>query len=94
MRALVLYQLPNQEKENRTGFVVSKKVGNAVTRNRVKRLFREAYRLHAADLVQGKDLVFIARPQAAKLDYQQAATAMKQILKRGGLFSVNKSAQV
>jgi ribonuclease P protein component len=54
-------------------------------------LLREAYRLYAADLVPGRDLVFIARTRAANFDYQQAATAMKQILKKGGLFSVKSN---
>ncbi|NLZ92861.1 MAG: ribonuclease P protein component [Firmicutes bacterium] len=87
-RKLILYRLENQLNINRVGFVVSKKVGKAVTRNRVKRLLREAYRRYAVDLITGNDLVIIARPQAAELDYSQAATEMKRILQRGGLFSI------
>lgn len=51
----------------RLGITASKRVGNAVIRNRVKRIVREAFR-HAGDLFEaGLDVVVIARPQAARL---------------------------
>jgi ribonuclease P protein component len=51
-------------KVGRVGFTVSKKVGNAVARNFVKRRLREIARTHKA-LWQGRDLVIIAKPEAA-----------------------------
>lgn len=58
---LVLYCLKNRRPYNRLGLTVSAKFGGAVQRNRAKRLFREAYRLHESEFKQGFDLVFVAR---------------------------------
>jgi ribonuclease P protein component len=45
----------------RVGVVTSSKIGNAVVRNRARRLLREAFRLHQHDLTQPVDLVLVAR---------------------------------
>jgi len=87
-RGLVLYRMENGQTENRAGFVVSKKNGNAVVRNRIRRLFKETYRNYAGELTKGYDLVFIARAPAATFNFTQAAAEMERILKRGGLFKV------
>ncbi len=60
-RYLVLYCLKNRRPYNRLGLTVSAKFGCAVQRNRAKRLFREAYRLHASEFKEGFDLVLVAR---------------------------------
>lgn len=92
-RGFVLYRRNNQTGKNRVGFVASKRLGNAVKRNRVKRLMREAFRLHAKNIKQGYDMVFIARQPSAGYDYAKAATEMELILKRGGLFTLAENEQ-
>ena len=67
-RAFVLIRLPSQA-NTRLGVTVSRRVGNAVVRNRVKRRIREWYRQHQAELKITGELVVIARPQAASLTH-------------------------
>ncbi len=61
---LIVYGLPNARDYCRLGLSVSRKVGPAVHRNRLRRLYREAFRLSRAEMPVGLDLVLIPRSPA------------------------------
>ncbi len=89
---LVLYVAPNDLGITRIGVSVSRKVGSAVVRNRVKRRIREAARLRYEELVQGYDLLFIARPAAAEADWQAIREAVDSLLRRARLLKAVSAA--
>lgn len=78
----------------RLGLSVSKKIGGAVVRNRVKRLLREAFTAYQERLVEDYDVVFIARPQLTELIERQekgekglVSAAVLEILERAKLLT-------
>jgi ribonuclease P protein component len=82
-RFLVLRALPNDLPHHRCGFVVSKRVGKAVVRNRVKRRLREGLRPLAVQ--PGWDLILLARPLAARASYHELTEAIANLLSRARL---------
>jgi ribonuclease P protein component len=67
----------------RAGFTVSKKVGNAVARNRARRRLREAARLTMPDLaVPSADHIFIARRQEAELPFEELLAITRKALEK------------
>ena len=83
-KVLVLRALPNGLELSRYGFTISRRVGKAVVRNRVKRLLREI--LRKIRLQPGWDMVFIARIPAAGADYRELGKSVTELLSRAGLF--------
>ena len=77
---VVMKVLPNGLGLSRYGFSVSRRVGKAVVRNRVKRLFREISR--QVPLQSGWDIILIARPAAATADYASLEKAVNNLLSR------------
>jgi len=80
---LVLRALPRDLPHYRCGFVVSKRVGKAVVRNRLKRRLKEG--LRALTVQPGWDLILLARPPAATASYHELREAIVNLLSRARL---------
>jgi ribonuclease P protein component len=79
-RFLVVKTIPNQLEYSRYGISVSKRVGKAVVRNRVKRVLREILRL--TPLERGLDIIIIVRSPAALCDYHHLSKSILDLLSR------------
>ena len=83
-----MYIFKNNEARNKFGVSVSKKVGKAVTRNRVRRRIKESYRLSEACIAQGYDIVVIARISAKDAPFYEIDSALRYLLKKHGIYDV------
>lgn len=84
---LVLCYLPNGLSVSRCGFTVSKRIGNAVERNRVRRRMREAVRLIWERVEPGYDLVWIARSGVIGAEFAELQSACARLLRRARLLT-------
>jgi ribonuclease P protein component len=66
---------------------VSRKVGSAVVRNRIKRYIREFYRTNRRDFSLNADLVVVARPECTRLCYSESMAVLRRTLQRGGVMN-------
>lgn len=78
----VLYYRPNRKSVNRLGLTASKTVGNAVKRNRSRRVLREAYRLLEPTLCSGFDLVLVARTRTATVPMPRVKDQLEAVFVR------------
>ncbi len=90
-RLLVFRSVSNQLEHNRYGFVTSKRLGNAVVRNRVRRRLREGVRALATR--PGSDVVISARAAAAQADFHELKSAVANLFARAGILAEDAPAE-
>jgi ribonuclease P protein component len=86
-RNIVLYYCLNGMSSNRIGFSISKKVGKSVVRNKIKRIYREAFTRVEKQLCKGYDFVVIARKPAVDVSFHEALKELHNLCRKGKLLS-------
>jgi ribonuclease P protein component len=84
LRSFVVIRRTSPTGETRLGITVSRRVGKAIARNRVKRLIREIFRTRKRDVGPAQDILVIARAGADKLQYAQVAAELGPAFKSSG----------
>jgi len=82
---LAMYVRRNRSDENRVGVTVSKKLGKAVVRNRVRRRLREVYRLNESRFLPGWDIVVVARGRAVEASFADLTRSYLSLAKKCGI---------
>lgn len=82
---LVLYARKNRTQSNRVGITVSKKLGKAHVRNRVRRRLREIYRLNEAKFKPGWDIVVVARSKAVDAPFDKLTASYLALAAKAGI---------
>ena len=86
-RNIVLYYCPNGHDYNRIGFSISKKVGNSVVRNRIRRVYREAFKFVDNYLERGYDFILIARKPAVDVSFNHASRELYNLCRKKQLLA-------
>ncbi len=79
-RNLVLYVRKNALENSRIGITITKKIGNAVVRNRIRRRMKEIYRLKLGNIKGGYDLILIPKKNCVDISYKDLESAMIHIM--------------
>ena len=82
---VVMYVIKNRYGFTRFGITSSKKVGNAVRRNRARRVIRQSVRNIGFDMTQGYDIILVARAKTAYVKQQQVEAQLRILAKQAGL---------
>lgn len=79
-RYVILYILSVKQKSNRVGFIVKKNIGNAVQRNRIKRILREIWRNRCNLLISGYDIIIMARKEIIQASFTELETELEKLI--------------
>ena len=90
---LVLYARKNRTETNRIGITVSKKLGKAHVRNRVRRRIREIYRLNEDKFQPGWDIVVVARSKAVEAPFAKLTKSYLALAKKAGILREMQNAE-
>ena len=81
-RHFIAVYSPADRERTRLGITVTKRVGNAVTRNRIKRLVREYFRKHRHHIKGKRDINIIAKKEAATISPEKTIQSLQQVFEK------------
>ncbi|SHH36472.1 ribonuclease P protein component [Anaerosphaera aminiphila DSM 21120] len=81
-KSLTVFYKKNNLNCKRVGFTITKKIGNAVTRNKIKRRLKEIYRECSGELKNGYDYVFVVKKGVDKLSFNELKNSFIHLSKR------------
>ena len=84
---IVLYVVPSKTKSIKVGFAVTKKVGHAVIRNKIRRRLREIVRIHLPNLKQCYNIIVVAKEHIVNANFEQLCFEINKLLKKANLFN-------
>lgn len=79
----IVFVLSRKRQNNRVGIIVKKSIGNAVKRNKIKRRLRELWRKQVSQLIQGSDVVIIARKEIGEASFKEIENDLLELLLTG-----------
>lgn len=82
---LIIYVRKNNLNYTRIGYSISKKVGNSVVRNKIRRRMKEIYRLKLNNIKEGYDIIIIPKRNAVNISYLELESALLHIFKLGDI---------
>ncbi|MBC8590883.1 ribonuclease P protein component [Wansuia hejianensis] len=79
-RNLIMYVKTNNLDKTRVGYTITKKIGNSVVRNKIRRRMKEIYRLNFHNIKEGYDIVFIPKKNVVNMSYDQLENSFLHIM--------------
>jgi ribonuclease P protein component len=77
---ILVYMMPGQQEDNRLGIVIKKEIGNAVQRNKIKRILREIWRNSCNKLIIGYDVVILVRKKIIYARFSEVETELVKLI--------------
>ncbi len=79
----IVFIFSGEKPNNRLGIIVKKSIGNAVKRNKIKRRLREIWRKQINQLLQGSDVVIVARKEIGEASFKEIENELLKLLLTG-----------
>ena len=90
-KALIMYYTPSKNKNVKVGISVSKKVGGAVSRNRARRVIREAITPFLVNINNNFNLILVAKENLLSFSFGEIKNQIEQMITKAGIYCENNN---